>query len=271
MKRIALVLMIITVMLVSSCTSTEGNRFQAKDRTEALLEALAANPANEKGRDSSIPQPERVVPRVVNTHHEEEETAAEAPVEEEIALSEEVVEPDIEEPQEIVEEEVTVTPPETTAVLEEEPLEPEEEETVLYTFSDDVPVIEKTESPADSSAIVPVSDNSESSAMRTLPAENAEDDSSEGLMSEPMQPWMLKLMIALIIDIVLFTAASAIRNAARVPLTAVVSIAIALLMTVLMIVLSTIIAGWSAVWLSYLLLLFTYFILRSGARRRGSL
>ena len=128
MKRIALVLMIITVMLVSSCASTEGNRFQAKDRTEALLEALAANPANEKGKDSSIPQPERVVPRVVNTHHEEEETAAETPAEEEIAPSEEVVEPDIEAPQEIVEEVVTETQPETTAVPEEVPLEHEEED-----------------------------------------------------------------------------------------------------------------------------------------------
>ena len=142
------------------------------------------------------------------------------------------------------------------------------EEDVVYTFEDkeDLPVIEKAES-EEEGVLIPVADHS-----NDIPSRLADADEEEPavIFDEPMRPWMLELMVALIVDIILFTAASAVRNAVRAPLTPVVSAAISLLMTALTIVLSSIIAGWSPAWLSYLLLLFTYYLLRSGRRRRGS-
>ena len=85
-------------------------------------------------------------------------------------------------------------------------------------------------------------------------------------MDEPMAPWMIRLMMIFIVIIVLFTVSSAIRNAYCAPLSRLASAAIAVLLTALSWVLSYIIAGASAFYPAYLVLLLTYFILRSKGK-----
>ena len=255
MKKACLVILI--AVLMASCSTTGGNVFTAKDRTESLIEALSATPITVEKEEPVLPSPEPVTP-VTNAPKSEKPEVVEIqepePSETETVTEEAPVIPAVSEEED--ETEVPAAIPETV------------EEDVVYTFEDkeDLPVIEKAES-EEEGVLIPVADHSNDVPSRLA---DADEEEPAVIFDEPMRPWMLELMVALIVDIILFTAASAVRNAVRAPLTPVVSAAISLLMTALTIVLSSIIAGWSPAWLSYLLLLFTYYLLRSGRRRRGS-
>ena len=113
---------------------------------------------------------------------------------------------------------------------------------------------------------------SEPEPMPVEPEPAAEADSvpaavpSESADAVPMDSWMMELMVVLVVIIILFTGACAIRNAYRAPLPRLIAAAISILVTALAWVLSLVIAGPSEVYPVYLILLTVYIVLRSKGR-----
>ena len=60
MKKACLVILI--AVLMASCSTTGGNVFTAKDRTESLIEALSATPITVEKEEPVLPSPEPVTP-----------------------------------------------------------------------------------------------------------------------------------------------------------------------------------------------------------------
>ena len=270
MKRLPALLIVFIVLMLTACATSGGGLAEPKDRTASLMEALAADPT---GRGNStepsvvLPTPETVREMQVEEEAAEDEapeTAAAADAEEvqaeadlhEIAEAQPVAE-------ELPEEE-EIPAPEVT----EEPEEP-----VVIHFEDEEPEIAeipRPEAPSDED-LVPVAGIHEEAEPVIYPAQTVPSSQQNvSFMDEPMAPWMLRLMAILVVVMILFTASSAIRNAYRAPLSRIISAAIALLLTALSWVLSYIIAGPSLLYLVYLTLLFTYFVLRSSRRNSDS-
>ena len=107
---------------------------------------------------------------------------------------------------------------------------------------------------------------SEPEPMPAEPEPAAEADSVPAAVPSPMDSWMMELMVVLVVIIILFTGACAIRNAYRAPLPRLIAAAISILVTALAWVLSLIIAGPSEVYPVYLILLTVYIVLRSKGR-----
>ena len=242
MKRAFLVLLMLVPLFMAACETSGGSISEPRDRTESLLEALGEPPVAEAPVE--IPPAEPVPAAVDEAPSESIPEAAEpaAPVEE-VLPAKAPVEPIPSEP----EEEVIATF-----------IEPEEEE---------IPIIEAAVPEVEDVEIVPVSGASEEAEPLIYPP--YVQDTRPAAFEEPMDPWMVRLMAVLIVVIILFTAASAIRNAYRAPLSRLVSAAISVLLTAISWVLSYIIAGPSALYAIYLLLLTTYFVLRSTGRSRN--
>lgn len=250
MKKALILIVILIPLLAASCATTGASLpVGESDRTAALIAALAESPSGERPeerREAVLPTPETVREAEAVPVAEE----ASAAVEEVLPAPEEAY-VEVEEPVNEPEEEVAPQP-EPVAVFSDEPEE------------DSLPVIEvPMEAMAEADGeTVPVSGEREESAPLIYPVE----EESRSFMDEPMAPWMIRLMMIFIVIIVLFTVSSAIRNAYCAPLSRLASAAIAVLLTALSWVLSYIIAGASAFYPAYLVLLLTYFILRSKGK-----
>ena len=241
-------------MLFTACTSTGDGVVQPVDRTTSLLEALAASPTGAEPEKESVVE----IPRPVVIH--EDESVAEKPqatdtAEDAFAITAPEPEP------------VSDIPPvtESADVVAAE----EEDGNVVIPFAEETEeeVVEIIPAPAavdEDAAVVPVSGDAEEAESVIYPVVSEE----LSVLEEDTAPWMLRLMIILVIVLILFTAASAIRNAYNAPLNRIVSLAIAALLTALSWILSYLIAGPSLLYLVYLSLLFTYFVLRSTKRSR---
>lgn len=86
------------------------------------------------------------------------------------------------------------------------------------------------------------------------------------ILDDTVSPTLLKILSVIIVSTVIFTVSVAIRGANKLKLQKSISIALSLLFPALSIVISTLVAGWSNVWLIYLVLLLTYFIFRAEWR-----
>ncbi|MBO8436645.1 MAG: hypothetical protein IAA97_06670 [Spirochaetes bacterium] len=251
MKRKLLLLLLIIPLLLNACVTQSGSMIEPKDRTASLLEALAENPTGkvkETKTEIVLPTPETVREKnasaVDNASPRKDETT-------EVPADEIIVEAEVsEEPEPIV------SVPERSE---------EEQVGAVFEFTEpEVPYVPVPETPDDGN-LVPVSGSVEDTEPMIYPPYI-----ETKYMEEPMAPWMGRLMVILVVVIILFTATSAIRSAYRAPLSRVVSLAIALLITAFSWVLSYIIAGPSLLYLIYLALLLTYFLLRSKRRNRDS-
>ena len=125
--------------------------------------------------------------------------------------------------------------------------------------------IATSSSPDENADIIPVSGESGDAEPILYPVAPSSRPSIN-MAEDNMAPWMISLMIILVVIMVLYTASSAIRNTYKAPLNRFVAVAIALLLTALSWVLSYIILGPSLLYLAYLVLLGTYFVLRSTKR-----
>lgn len=257
-KKLLPLLFIFIFIFSTACVTQSGSIIEPRDRTQSLLEALAENPTGkteEVKADVVLPTPETVRDRQVKADDsiarpaEAEETAA---GEESVSLIENGT-GDEGKDAPVIDEAVTEIAPSDTTVIEfDEPVIP---------FVSSVP---EAEAEAEG-MVVPVSGSVENTEPMIYPPYIEAQH-----MAEPMAPWMGQLMAILVVVIILFTATSAIRSAYKAPLSKIVSISIALLLTALAWVLSYIIAGPSLLYLVYLTLLFTYFMLRSKGRTRDS-
>ena len=262
MRRVLALLLILFPLFMTACVTSGGNVVEPRDRTTALMEALAENPTGQNSEsvpEIVLPTPETV--REVNT----EAVPAETPPEEE-PVAEEVLPEPVSVP--AAEEAAESTPLPSEPVPDPVPEEAAEEDVVISFPPEEDEIVPL---PAEeSSDVIPVSGEAEEAEPVIYPVAVPADDNARSIMDEPMKPWMLCLMAVLIVDMILFTTAAAIRNAYKAPLNRLVSAAIAVLFTSLSWVLSYIIAGQSGIYAAYLLLLFTYFVFRSKGRSHQS-
>ena len=240
MKRLS-ALLLICIIMFSACTTTGGNVPAPVDRTTMLIEALATSPTGEVvEEEKETITPAKEIVKEPSSPVKTEETAEEKLPE---SVEETVINPPVE-----------VSEPENEIIVQEaeQPADVEEasdaEVPLVIPFEEaKEDEIATSPSPDENADIIPVSGKSG----------DAEDN---------MAPWMISLMIILVVIMVLYTASSAIRNAYKAPLNRFVAVAIALLLTALSWVLSYIILGPSLLYLAYLVLLGTYFVLRSTKR-----
>lgn len=156
----------------------------------------------------------------------------------------------------IVEEEVPFSAKEEVPVVMEEIIAPAKDDTKVEDIIEleVVPVVQEETPPAESSA------PNISTVTTGFP---------RPVLDSEISPLVLQLLSVVIVITVVFTIAVAIRGANRMKLQRGISFALAVLFTALSIVISTLVYGWSNLWLLYLLLLLTYFVLR--ARWRDSI
>ena len=93
---------------------------------------------------------------------------------------------------------------------------------------------------------------------------------SHAAVPATMNRLIIDAMIASVVIVIMFTVATAIRSAYKMPLSYLLSAVIAILISFLPFVICIIIGGMSKVWWSYFLLLLSFFIFRSGRGRRDS-
>ena len=280
MLRCFLVFISASMILLSSCATTDSGVLASGSRRADIVEALSSErpednkidlalelPFADTVRNAPQPQIEIAEPEVPEEVEEipaeiQENTDTEAielspaeavPVPETAVSAEETV------PEEEI---ISVTAdaaisaePEAEAVMEPEmpelPSESDEsvpefiEEEIPLPQNDNIAEVQETPSAVHPSVAVP----------RTMPA--------------AMSRIIVDAMIASVVIVIMFTVATAIRSAYKMPLSYLLSAVIALLISFLPFVICIIIGGMSKVWYSYFLLLLSFFIFRSGKGRRG--
>lgn len=241
-----------SILLLVSCSTSGDDSMRPVDRTVSLIETLAAA---EEAPLVQLPAESSIVP--------EETAPAEMP--------EEIQEPEI----------VAVQEAEAVPVIPEpaESLPAAEDAAVADDVGDDVNAEETAPAeiipePAEEvpEAIPEAVAEPEPEPTPALPEPAAETEPvpaavpSESTEAVPMDSWMTELMVVLVVIIILFTGACAIRNAYRAPLPRLIAAAISILVTALAWVFSLVIAGPSEVYPVYLILLTVYIVLRSKGR-----
>lgn len=258
MKRLSASLLICIIMF-SACTTTGGNVPAPVDRTTMLIEALATSPTGEVvEEEKETITPAKEIVKEPSSPVKTEETAEEKLPE---SVEETVINPPVEvsEP----ENEIIVQEAEQPAAVEEAS---DAEVPLVIPFEEaKEDEIATSPSPDENADIIPVSGESGDAEPILYPVAPSSRPSIN-MAEDNMAPWMISLMIILVVIMVLYTASSAIRNAYKAPLNRFVAVAIALLLTALSWVLSYIILGPSLLYLAYLALLGTYFVLRSTKR-----
>lgn len=224
-----------TISLIETLASAEGVTpvqlpAESVDAPAENIQAEVPEPVEEAEAEPEIPEPAESLPAAVT-----DDAADEAGIQE---AAEETV------PAEIIPEPAEEAEAEPEPVPAEEEMLPAEPEPML---SEPEPMPAEPE-PAAETDPVPAA----------VPSESAE--------AVPMDSWMMELMVVLVVIIILFTGACAIRNAYRAPLPRLIAAAISILVTALAWVLSLVIAGPSEVYPVYLILLTVYIVLRSKGR-----
>ena len=265
MRRAFFVLFICITLLLSSCI-TGSNVFSAESSGSMLLDALSASPARSRTE-------ERPIEEVLAMPETEEEMGEEeSPVTEAEPLDAETEETESldEEPVAVVEEEPVIEPEvyeePQPAELEAVPVPAEEEAAEPVAAVEEEKALPVEPAAAETEAIEEVPQLPEKTAAEPqVVYVEAEDE----LMHYSVDGWLLRLMIVSIVSVILFTAATAIRNGARRALPRVVSLILAVAFTAIPWLISIAIAGASIFWCIYLILLLTYVIFRSENRKRA--
>ncbi len=278
---------VILLVVLSSCASLGSNTFTSENRRAGLAEALSTDTEADKKKDLALELP--FADAVRTTPSSAEPVPVQSAEKEEVPVTEEeIVVPEEKEPVavsvEAVKEEPVPAVEEAAAVPEAAPVTEEKEavqEVIKNTApqKEDVPVAgEKSSSPQ----IVPgstvfYSDLLSGKTTTELPPVTTPSDAGRAKKAESSQalpPAMSRVivesMIASVVIVIMFTVATAIRSAYRMPLSYLLSVVITLLITFLPFLISVIAGGMSPVWFSYLILLFSFFIFRSGKGRRFS-
>lgn len=284
MVRILLVFISAIAILLPSCTTTGSNVFSSGNRKADIVEALSTETPDDGKMNLALELPfaDTVRNTPVQTQPAAEEEAAPvqteeaadavAPVQETAPDAMETAELDNSEtmPEEIATAESITVPeeiveaPANNEVVQEEIAIPEL--TVSETQTDSTAVIQQEE-PVTEDVVIPLSD-----VVETNPSETTAPSVQPATPSMPpaMNRLIVDAMIASVVIVIMFTVATAIRSAYKMPLSYLLSAIIAVLISFLPFVICIIIGGMSNVWWSYFLLLLSFFIFRSGRGRRDS-
>ena len=299
---------VILLVVLSSCASLGSNTFTSENRRAGLAEALSTDTEADKKKDLALELP--FADAVRTTPSSAEPVPVQSAEKEEVPVTEEeIVVPEEKEPVttsvETVKEEPAPAVEEAATVPEPAPVTEEKEavqEVIKNTApqKEDVPVAgEKSSSPQivpgstvfysdllsgkTTTELPPVTTPSDAGraekaeSSQALPpvttpsdAGRAEKAESRQALPPAMSRVIVESMIASVVIVIMFTVATAIRSAYRMPLSYLLSVVITLLITFLPFLISVIAGGMSPVWFSYLILLFSFFIFRSGKGRRFS-
>ncbi len=280
MVRILLVFISAIAILLSSCTTTGSNVFSSDNRKADIVEALSSEKPDDGKMDLALELP--FADTVRNTPVQTQPAAEEETVP---ALTEEAVEETIPAPEmapdvlEVAEPDNVKTAPdepsetESTPVIETVEMPAEEvkqEEALPETVVSEVQpesAVTIPEEPEAEEVVIPLSETAE-----VIPEETAVPSVQPATPSMPpaMNRLIVDAMIASVVIVIMFTVATAIRSAYKMPLSYLLSAIIAILISFLPFVICIIIGGMSNVWWSYFLLLLSFFIFRSGRGRRDS-
>lgn len=279
---------VILLVVLSSCASLGSNTFTSENRRAGLAEALSTETEADKKKDLALELPFADAVRTTPSAAAEPVPVQSAEKEEVPVTEEEIVVPEEKEPvtvsAETVKEESAPAVEEAAAVPEAAPVT-EEKEAVQEAVKDQSP--QKEEAPvagekSSSPQIVPGSTVFYSDLLSgktttelppvTTPSDTGRAEKAESSQALPpaMSRVIVESMIASVVIVIMFTVATAIRSAYRMPLSYLLSVVITLLITFLPFLISVIAGGMSPVWFSYLILLFSFFIFRSGKGRRFS-
>ncbi len=279
---------VILLVVLSSCASLGSNTFTSENRRAGLAEALSTETEADKKKDLALELPFADAVRTTPSAAAEP-VPVQSTVKEEVPVTEEeIVVPEEKESVavsvEAVKEEPVPAVEEAAAVPEAAPVTEVKDEGQKV-IKDQAP--QKEEAPAaeeksSSSQIVPgstvfYSDLLSGKTTTELPpvttpsaTERGEKAESSQTLPPAMSRVIVESMIASVVIVIMFTVATAIRSAYRMPLSYLLSVVITLLITFLPFLISVIAGGMSPVWFSYLILLFSFFIFRSGKGRRFS-
>ena len=280
MVRILLVFISAIAILLSSCTTTGSDVFSSDNRKADIVEALSSEKPDDGKMDLALELP--FADTVRNTPVQTQPAAEEETVP---ALTEEAVEETIPAPEmapdvlEVAEPDNAKTAPdepseaESTPVIETVEMPAEEvkqEEAIPETVVSEVQpesAVTIPEEPEAEEVVIPLSETAE-----VIPEETATPSVQPATPSMPpaMNRLIVDAMIASVVIVIMFTVATAIRSAYKMPLSYLLSAIIAVLISFLPFVICIIIGGMSNVWWSYFLLLLSFFIFRSGRGRRDS-
>ena len=279
MVRILLVFISAIAILLSSCTTTGSNVFSSDNRKADIVEALSSEKPDDGKMDLALELP--FADTVRNTPVQTQPAAEEETVP---ALTEEAVEETIPAPEmapdvlEVAEPDNAKTAPdepseaESTPVIETVEMPAEEvkqeeaiPEAVVSEVQADSTAVIQQEEPEAEEVVIPLSEASEA-----IPEETAVPSVQPATPSMPpaMNRLIVDAMIASVVIVIMFTVATAIRSAYKMPLSYLLSAVIAILISFLPFLICIIIGGMSKVWFSYFVLLLSFFIFRSGKGRR---
>ena len=272
--RLLLCQAIAIILFLSSCAVTGENVFSTKNPHEQFVAAMTDDANEPVTAASEVPDVRSAPPRIYNpvktVPAKTEAVPVPVPVVEKKA---EEVKTVVQEP--VKEEQVTaVTPAETEVKSEpEKTVEPEPVVTVPAVAENNNPVVltEAVEEETPEQApveTVPVEEIRIPQPETTVEEVAVKDPVLAEVMPQMGRP-MVELLVITVAVIILYTVAAAVRNAFSTALPALPSAIAAVLITAVPITISSLVAGWSAVWLVYLVLLLTFFIFR-GKKIKGT-
>ena len=276
LRSLAIFISAIAVLL-SSCATTDGNVLASGSRRAEIVEALSSENTEDSGIDLALELP------FADTVRNTPRPAAEEPVFSEIVEEESIPE---EVPEAVAEAEESNDPQPSAIedenfISEEEPVEEEaaEQEVPVAPMpaeegqKQDVPVAEEIPEAVSEPAAI---ETTESAAMdektpaaeENVPYAVHQASLPHAAVPATMNRLIIDAMIASVVIVIMFTVATAIRSAYKMPLSYLLSAVIAILISFLPFLICIIIGGMSKVWFSYFVLLLSFFIFRSGKGRR---
>lgn len=278
LRSLAIFISAIAVLL-SSCATTDGNVLASGSRRAEIVEALSSENTEDSGIDLALelpfadtvrntPQPQPAAEEPVSSEIVEEESIPED-VPEAVAEAEESIEPQpsaIEDEDIISEEE----PAEEKAAEQDVPVGPMPAEEVQ---EQDVPAAEEIPEAVSEPAAIETTESAAldeeiPAAEESVPYAVHQTTFSHAAVPATMNRLIIDAMIASVVIVIMFTVATAIRSAYKMPLSYLLSAVIAILISFLPFLICIIIGGMSKVWFSYFVLLLSFFIFRSGKGRR---
>ena len=279
MLRCFLVFVSASMILLSSCATTDSGVLASGSRRADIVEALSSERPEDNKIDLALELPfadtvrNAPQPQIETAEPEVSEEVEEIPAEIQENTDTEAVELSPAEavpvPETAVSAEENVPEEEIISVTADAAISAEPEaEAVMEPEMPELPSESDESVPAFIEEEIPLPQNDNIAEVQKTPSAVHPAVAAPRTMPAAMSRIIVDAMIASVVIVIMFTVATAIRSAYKMPLSYLLSAVIALLISFLPFVICIIIGGMSKVWYSYFLLLLSFFIFRSGKGRR---
>ncbi len=260
-----ILILLAALLLVSSCATVDTTRVYSAGGSRAEAVGTASSSERPFAEAAGASQPQRAEAPSADPAVPEPAPAEETPL-----------------PEPSVPDEAEPEPAAVEEVITEPEVQPAPDKNISIPVVNTVPIVMDVISqsgaisqPAEPVYSVSAVQEAEESGEEELPVPEPVSEPEpaiaepEPVIAQEMSPeapqmdiWMVQLMVASVVIVILFTIATAIRSAHAYPLSPGLSIAVTLLITAIPIIISALAGGMSWMWALYLVLLFSYMILR---------